>query len=246
MREAPDSEEGTGSPRARGDATDVPPEQLLLSATRQTDVDQAISYIAEGLYIDPKVELPRVLRALCALAQLDSSEGLAALRRIAREVAHSNLNTAAVLLKPGFITPPSKYRRAQDALASKTASRSLGSGLTYKTVLAAQRANSHVIATLAAVAGLSWSDLVERAGLSSPRSADGPWTPEAVRLAFEVINEIVCDRVQANFSEGFASRPIELLGDPDVRVSGRSGWAAIEEFRTRGVPYEVLLEQRTV
>lgn len=244
MREAMDSPNESDSSGGQGDATECSPEQVLLCATRQADVNQAINYIAEGLYLDARFDHPQVLRALCALAPVSGSTGLAAVRRLAREVAHSKLNTAAVLLKPGLITPPSEYRGALDVLAAKSASRSLGDGITYRTVLAAQRVNSHVIPTLAAIAGLSWSDLVQRAGLTHPRSADGPWTPEAARLAFDVIEDIVLDRVRADISDGFPSRPIELLGDPDIGVSGRCGWAVVEEFRTRGVPYEVLLAQR--
>jgi hypothetical protein len=111
-------------------------------------------------------------------------------------------------------------------------------------VLAAQRENGHVITTLAAISGLSWEDLANRAKLETATSFEGPWSPEAVRKAFEVINAVVENKLTSTFENILPSRPIEMLGDPVIADGQKSGWGLVEQFRTQGVPYEVLLAQR--
>ncbi|MEI6566951.1 MAG: hypothetical protein WCR20_09750, partial [Verrucomicrobiota bacterium] len=98
--------------------------------------------------------------------------------------------------------------------------------------------------TLAAIVGLSGSELIQRANLATPSNPSGTWPPDSIRLAFEVVDDIVCNRVLPPLSNGLPSRPIELLGDPKVTENQKSGWAEIEKFRTMGIPYEVLLAQR--
>ncbi len=218
--------------------------KLLLWATRQDDLLGAVSYLAEGHYIDPKADRTALMRALCEVTAPDDDNARAAMRQLAREVAVSDLDTAAVLLRPDWVTAPSVYRRALDTLAQKCPSRSLAGGVSYRTVVAAQRENPDVLRTLAAVAGLSFKELVQRAGGSAAKDPRSVKEPREVEPLFEVIDAIVCDRVRLDLPGGFPARPMELLADPDVTGPGRSGWGEIERFRTTGVPYEALLAQR--
>ncbi len=218
--------------------------KLMLEATGQEDLPGAVSYIAEGLFIDPEVDRTELMRALCATTDPTDEAARTALRQLAREVSRSDLDTAAVLLRPDLVTPPSVYRRALDTLAQKCPSRSLAGGVTYRTLLAAQRDNADVLRTLAAVAGLSFKELVLRAKLPFSRNPDSAREPKEVEQLFEIIDDIICDRVRVDLPGGFPARPMELLADPDVTRPGRSGWGEIERFRTTGVPYQALLAQR--
>lgn len=220
------------------------PVRYLLEATKQPDLQTAVSYISEGLFLSPEVDRSTLLRCLCEIAEMDNRHSQKAITRIARDVARSDLNTAEVLLQPELVTPPSTYRAALDTLVKRSPSASLAQGITYQIALAAQRENPHVISALAAIAGLSWRELTQRAGITSPSQPTGVWKPEAMKKAMAVIDAIVCDRVPSDFPNGFAARPIELLADPDVSEKGRAGWAVVEEMQSLGVPYEVLLAQR--
>lgn len=219
------------------------PADILIEATQQNTVAEAVDYISEGHFIDPSIDRTVLLRALCSSSAIEERGGEEALRQLAREVASSDLNTAALLLHPDLITPPSFYHSALDTLANKCGG-SLAAGVTVERVITAQRQNKFVLATLGAVAGLAWTDVVQRADLPKGQSLEGPWQPERVQAVFELVDDIVCDRVQPGLSSGIVSRPIEMLGDPDVRQGGTKGWAAVEAWRTQGIPYATLLAQR--
>jgi hypothetical protein len=219
-------------------------ETHLLEVTGQSDLKAAVAYLAEGHFVAASRDRSRILRALCSIDEKDLAKWSAALKRFAREVATSTLNTASVLLKPDLITPPSAYRHSLDVLASKCPSKSIGGGLDYKAVVAAQREDSNVISTLGAIAGIAWGDLIQRAELPSPSQPDGVWTQEGVKKVFNVINAIICNTAKSTIPNGIPARPIELLGDPKVTENPLAGWAQIEAFRIGGVPYEILLAQR--
>jgi hypothetical protein len=221
------------------------PERLLRDATGQDNVEEAVRYIAEGLFLRPKVPTTEILHALCQTADVEHDPGLTAVRRLAREVAQSDLNTSAELLSPELVTPPSVYRDALEVLASKCPGGTLASEVSFRSVVAAQRQDENVMRTLAAVAGMTWTELATRARLPSSQLPTGPWRPELVEQAFRVIDAVVNDQIPAHLDGGFAARPIELLGDPDITVGACVGWTHIEQMRTSGVPYSALLAQRT-
>jgi hypothetical protein len=153
------------------------------------------------------------------------------------------LDPSADLLAIENVTEPSELRRALDVLAGFCRNGTLVR-VDPAALTAAQRENAHVVEALCAVAGLSFRELSDRAAPASlPSSVTGPWTTAQLDAVFEIFDQIVRGSVKARIQGGTPARPVELLlpvaGAPD-------GWAAVEAFRTRGVPYEVLLAQRLV
>lgn len=181
---------------------------------------------------------PRAL--LRALVEYDGEGDVRAAReRIVRSLAISNLDTASVLFALEEIRPPAQFRRALDALAWKSPTKRLD-GLTAASVMAAQRAEPAVMPTLCAVAGFNWNRLDDWTDVALPTEGEERWSLKQVEAALEVIDARVEGTETTPLASAEPLRALELLSD----VTGRSGWAAVEQMRTGGVPYEVLLAQR--
>ena len=218
--------------------------QILMSATGQSSMSEALTYLAEGHFVDPALDRTPLMRAVCSVTEPMDSTGTAALQRLAKEASASGLDTSANLLRPELIVPPSTLKSALDAVASRTVSKTLAD-VDWRALRAAQRVNSRAVVALAAAAGMSWTQLTQRAQLTSPREPGGAWSNGALQRAFDCIDAVVAGQAtRLPDTPGIPSRPIELLGDPDPEGPGIAGWATIEAFRSRGVPYEVLLAQR--
>lgn len=226
------------------------PASVVLGATERETLEEAIAWIAEGHPLNPESGLRAVLQAIIALDR-KSADAEQAIRRLAREISQSDLDTASVLLNVDAITPPTYYRSALDTLAWKNQSRSgrgqVGLvGLTAEVVAQAQRANPYVMETLCAVAGLTYRDLRERVRVELPQHPRGTWSNAQISAAFAVIDEIVCGTAMTGLKGSRPAQPAELVfNDFGPTFDGR-GWERIEWFRRGGVPYEVLLTQRVV
>lgn len=99
------------------------PASVVLGATERETLEEAIAWIAEGHPLNPESGLRAVLQAIIALDR-KSADAEQAIRRLAREISQSDLDTASVLLNVDAITPPTYYRSALDTLAWKNQSRS--------------------------------------------------------------------------------------------------------------------------
>ncbi len=224
--------------RVPGVIADPTGSRVLLQATGCATIEEALSWLADDHPIEQGTDLHRLLRAV-VLHGLDDPEGERALRRLARLVATSDLDSGTVLFDEDAIVPAARFRAALELLASRSPGGSLGS-VTASAVIAAQRADPFTMEALCAVAGVSYKELAERVG-DLPGSAAGPFGPSQIRRAFAVFEAIVRGDVTTDVPGAVPTRPIELM--PGKGVEG-GGWGAVEAFRTAGVPYEILLSQR--
>jgi hypothetical protein len=162
-----------------------------------------------------------------------------ALRRLARAVAASDLDSANFLFETEAIVPASQFRATLDRLAAMCPDGRLET-INASALIAAQRSDAFTLEALCYVAGLSYKELAERVP-NLPSRASGPFGPTQLRRAFDVLDAIVRGTTTIDFPGAEPARPIELM--PRVGL-GRSGWNMVEELRAHGAPYEVLLSQR--
>ena len=217
---------------------------MLRGATGRRTIEEALAWIAEGHRLEESADLHQLLQAIVA-ADLCSGEAREAVRRLARMVAESDLDTASVIFAPEAISPPSRYRRVLDLLAWKSPTHSLD-GITAEAVTAAQREDSFTMEVLCTIAGLSHRDLRERLGEQIPSEPSGHWTPRAVIAAFRVVDAVVRGKESTNVPGAIAAGPVELILRDSMAKSAEAGWQLVERMRCDGIPYEVLLAQRTV
>jgi len=217
---------------------------MLRGATGRRTIEEALAWIAEGHRLEESADLHQLLQAIVA-ADLCSGEAREAVRRLARTVAESDLDTASVIFAPEAITLPSRYRRVLDLLARKSPTRSLD-GITAEAVTAAQREDSFTMEVLCTIAGLSHRDLRERLGEQIPSEPSGHWTPRVVTAAFRVVDAVVRGRESTDVPGAIAAGPVELILRDSMARSAEAGWQLVERMRCSGIPYEVLLAQRTV
>ncbi len=217
------------------------PDEVVKRATGRRDVDDALAWIAEGHPVKHGVSTHAVLQAVIAVSN-DGEHRRAALRRLARLATQSQLDTNSVLFSPELLTPLKDYKLVLDLLARKSPTKTLA-GITANAVAAAQRENPLTMEVFAAIAGLSFRDLKERLGDCVPSGITGRWSTKAVSAVFEMVNGIVCGVKAVKPTEGAIDmRPVELL----LSSAEQGGWAEIDILRRSGVPYDVLLAQRTV
>ena len=213
----------------------------VLDLTGRDTVEDALDWIAQGWAVKLHVPMQQVLRAISRL-ECDDGSKARALQCVAREAATPDFDSASVLFGLDLVTPPHRFRVALDELASRSPTKSLD-GLTASSVIAARRHDPFVLETLCALAGMSFRDLCERVdGL--PPSVESDWSPAQVRAAFDAIDAVVRQTVNESTSGPVPLRPIDLM--PRFRGEGLAGWALVEQQRVGGVPYEVLLAQRSV
>lgn len=216
-------------------------ESALLTATKRTDLVDALHWIAEGRPISG-VDGADILTAVVAAADSGIRGADAALRAAVRSALRSTLDTSADLVLTDSIVPPRRYQAALSNVARRTPSGTL-SDITSAAVMAAQADDPLVIETLGLVAGLSWRDLQARSqsrGVPLPSDSQGAWNPSQVLGAFRVIDDIVRAQIKPQIVGAVAARPLELLLDES------GGWDAIEKLRVDGVDYGTLLAQRDV
>lgn len=217
-------------------------EAVLLAATGRSELVDALRWIAEDRPLTGSGDVASILAALVAAVDAGSSAAEPALRTAVRAALRSTLDTSADLVLTTSIVPPYRYQAALANVARRTATGSLGS-ITSTAVLAAQADDGLVMEALGLAAGLSWRDLQARSqarGVSLPGDAQSAWSPSQVLSAFQVIDDIVCGRVEPQLTGAVAARPLELLLDNSV------GWNEVERLRNSGVSYGTLLAQRDV
>jgi len=219
---------------------DVEHLQALFDATGRTTVSDALHWIAEQRQLRGRQD--RLLIALVAATESGLPQSAAALRVASRQALNSTLDTSADLLATSTITPPHQYQQALAAIVDRTTGGSL-STITVDAVGAAQNENPLVVEALALTAGLSYRDLQDRArarGTTLPGGSRQAWQHAQIRVAFEVINEVVQGIGTPQLEGAVAARPLELL------LPKATGWEAIEALRSGGVSYGTLLAQRDV
>lgn len=206
---------------------------VILAETGREDLNDAIHWLAEGHPMPPETHWTRLLRALVNHVDADEDVGASALRRVTREAAKSDVDTARVLFDAGSLTGSAEFADALEELISRSDDGTLG-GLTARGVLRAQHANSLAIETLCLTAGVSYGDAKEWFGPSGD-----VWSPGQVEALVEYLNQLVGGEIRSMIPESKAARAIELIETPE------GGWALLEKLRTDGVPFELLLAQRS-
>lgn len=213
---------------------------ILLAATGCPSRHAALAWIGED---HPLTGDLHQVTAAVLVAVRAGTPGRPALERVTREVASSALDPAAVLHRSDLLPDASIFRRALDTLAEVSGG-SL-TGVTAATVRVAQNRDSHTMATLEAVVGLTHSELSERVdGL--PAEADRSWTNSAINNAFAYIDDMVRGQLPTpTIAGGFLPLPVEL--QPTVAGAfAQGGWERLEGLRSHGTPYELMLAQRVV
>ncbi|MFI6783761.1 hypothetical protein [Micromonospora sp. NPDC050276] len=155
---------------------------------------------------------------------------------------HSQIDPSAELLDIDTVMPPGAYRKALDSLATSTASGTL-QDINVTAVFHAQKQDSSVVPTLCAVAGMTFNELRDRSEERLPGNPAGVWSVSQVSAAFEVIDRVVRGAALPRNPAAVARRPVEMLFADD---GAPLGWHLVEQMRTGGAPYEVLLAQRVV
>ncbi len=217
---------------------DSPDPQVLLEATGRSSVAEALAWLGEGHPIEHGSDLNQLLRAV-AIYGGTHEYAQQALRRLARAVAKSDLDSATFLFETDTIIPASDF----GATLARLAALCPGGGLekiTGSTLIAAQRNDAFTLEALCYVAGLSYKELAERVP-NLPAQATGPFGPTQLRRAFDVLDAVVRGKTIVDLPGAEPAFPIELM--PRVGL-GRSGWDVVENLRLHGVPYEILLSQR--
>ncbi|MBX7270045.1 hypothetical protein KIF24_31170 [Micromonospora sp. Llam7] len=224
--------------------------------TRRVTIKDALAWLNEDRGIERPVDLPKLLQALLALEEQTPDPELRSLagrvsRQVCRTEIRSDLDPSQELLGLDDVIRPAQYRAALDALAARTAQRSLAD-VTLSAVIAAQEDDPNVVTALCAAAGLAHRDLRARVrGSSLPGELRGKWKNHQLKAVFEVIDAVISGRVSASSPAAQPARPVEHLlpeldEPPASTVARPRGWALVEQMRTQGVPYEVLLAQRAV
>ncbi len=230
-------------------------ERQLRQITHRGTTADALAWISEGRSIARPFDLPILLNALATVAGEATDRSLAefadrALSLVCRAEVRSELDPSTELFALETMSQPAQYRTTLDALAARTASKTLRD-VTLAAVSGAQADDPNVMSTLCAVAGLSYRDLKSRtAPIRLPSNIAGRWQHEQLQAAFVVINKIVKGNVASGSAAARPMRPVEHLlpdmDDPDHQRERPVGWALVEELRVHGVPFEVLLTQRAV
>lgn len=223
------------------------PASVVLAATGRKTLEEAIAWIAEGHPLDPEGERRAVLQAVIALDH-KSPYAEQAIRRLARELSRSNLDTASILFAVDTITSPAHYRSALDTLAWKNRKNGHVSlvGLTSETAASAQRENPYVMETLCAIAGLTYRDLRERVDVELPNHPRGTWSKQQVTAAFAVIDAIIRGETATDLNGTRPAQPVEILFAEAEKSFGDHEWKLVERYRRGGIPYEFMLTQRVV
>jgi hypothetical protein len=212
----------------------------LLAATRREDLESALTWIASDYPLTPGTRSDFVLQALATLAP-DSEDGRRALQLMARRQTRSDLDSAAILFRSDTISPAGRFRAALERVRHHSPAQTLAN-VNDTAVIAAQKDDPFTMTALCAVAGMSYSDLTERAS-GLPADPEGQWSNTAVRAAFVVIDATVRGKVPATLPGTIPVGPIDLM--PTLGGAGATpGWATIEAQFSGGVAYEVLLAQR--
>lgn len=219
--------------------------QILRSATGRDSIAGALAWIAEGHSFAAAVPLHAVAEATLAAERMGAALAEDAVVVITQRLVRSTLDPATMLFDEEAMPDAQRLRHALDVLASKCTAGSL-TDITATAVRNAQHAYSGVMEVLCIVAGITFDELSDRLpGVALPGDARGAWDTAQLNLAFGEIDSIIRGAATATVSDAMPTMPVELVERVAGPGAGR-GWARIEELRTGGVPYEILLAQRVV
>jgi hypothetical protein len=207
---------------------------LIQDATRRSELRDAIAWLAEEHPMSPNTNWTQLLRALVAAIDDKNDVHLRALRRVTREAARSDVDTARVIFDPENWPKAEQFAGALAELTSRSRDGTLA-GLEPGAVLRAHYANPLSLEALCLAVGVPFSDAKEWFGPTR-----GPWTIDHVTKLLAHLDDLVEGRVEALIPGSEPVRAVELIDNPGA------GWARLDELRTGGVPYELLLEQRYV
>lgn len=227
-------------------------EAYVKQVTRRSSIKDALAWLNEERAVSRPIDLPNLLASLLTIedqAPTAEVEGLASrvIRQVCRAEVVSELDPSQELLALDEVLRPAQYKAALDALAARTATRTLA-GVTLAAVIAAQQDDHNVVTALCAAAGLSYRDLRARVqGPSVPTDLRRKWKNDQLKAVFDVIDAVITGRVTASSPAAQPARPVEhLLPDIDDEPGRQRGWALVEQMRVHGVPFELLLAQRAV
>jgi hypothetical protein len=227
-------------------------EAYIRQVTQRTTAKDALAWLAEERAVPRPIDLPNLLASLLTIedqALTTDLRGLASrvIRQVCRSEVVSELDPSQELLALDEVLRPAQYRAALDALAARTATRTLAS-VTLAAVIAAQQDDRNVVTALCAAAGLSYRDLRARVrDASVPTDLRGKWKNDQLKAVFDVIDAVITGQVTASSPTAQPARPVEhLLPEIDDEPERLRGWALVEQMRAHGVPYELLLTQRAV
>jgi hypothetical protein len=230
-----------GPPR---DKPETAAEAVLRRASGRPSVAEAIAWLAEGHPLKEGVEPVEALRALEQLGENGAANLTDARRRLAKDAADSEVDSARELFALDKLSPLSTYRRVLDRLAHACRDGDLAN-ITASAVKLAQQSDPHTVHVLCLIAGITFRELDDRVAVGEfPNDPEGPWTAAAIAAAFKVIDDVVRGREKASIAQASPARPRELIQTPYPGMRG--GWELVEAMRRGGVPYEVLLAQREV
>jgi hypothetical protein len=204
--------------------------ETIVNATGRKSLEDALAWLAEDHPMPTETEWPRLLQALVGIGPGGELRERA-LRRVTREATSSRLDTGRVLFDADKIPSPGVFRDALEALVERSSDGTLG-GLTARGVLRAQYAQPRAVETLCFAAGVGYGDAKKWF------APTGNWSEEEIEELLSYLDDLVEGRVEEVAPNTTPARAIELL-------EGGS-WKRVEELRTGGVPYEVLLAQRAV
>ncbi|MFG1995299.1 hypothetical protein ACGFJ7_35520 [Actinoplanes sp. NPDC048988] len=220
------------------------PAAVLIAATAQPNVDQALAWLAEGR--DLRTASHSWYEVFAALAVLpETVKTTEALRQAVTRSTVSRLDSSADLLAVDRVVTPTQHQGALDALAIHAGGGSLAN-LSADVVHAAQSQNDYVMICLCDIAGLSYRDLVDRLKLAGaatpPGEPDGAWNTNQIKAAWKVLDAHVTGRLAPAITGATPARAIEhLFGVPGQTATG---WDLVANLYKHGVPFSLLLAQR--
>jgi hypothetical protein len=205
--------------------------EVIVAATGRKSIEDSLAWLAEDHPMPIDTDWPDLLQALVGLGAGGGEVRKRALRRVTREATSSQIDTGRVLFDADKIPAPSVFGAALGELIARSSDGTLA-GLTARGVVRAQHADEHAVETLCHVTGVGYGDAKKWF------SPGGTWTEDDVEALLSFLDDLVEGRVEEVAPNTRPARAIELFGG--------GGWGRIEELRTGGVPYEVLLAQRAV
>ena len=216
----------------------TPSPRVLLEATGCSSTAEALAWLADDHPIARGADLHALLQAVI-MHSGQNEEHTRAVRRLARMVASSDLDSATILFEHETIVPALQFRETLGRLAARCPDGTL-SHITASALIAAQRDDAFTLEALCVVAGLSYKELTDRVE-DLPSSPSGSFGPSQLRRAFVALDAIVQGTTTTDLPGAVPARPLELMAGIGL---GKLGWTAVEKLRVGGVPYEVLLAQR--
>jgi hypothetical protein len=156
-------------------------EELLLSVTDQTSIDDALEWIADGFPLELNADVRAVIRSVMAVSG-DELLKQKAIRSLVRRISVSELDSAQILFDVDELLDPDDVRMSLLRLANLCQSGGLDS-LSAREVVSAQRVDPSTIEVLCTVAAITYKELTERVH-DLPSSAQGPFSPSQIRNAF--------------------------------------------------------------